>query len=58
MVHNGWIELADMLFPRKRTQSISVHSSQREIVRQTISELNIEPGLKIMNYVRACRLWG
>src|SRR5215467_7084440 len=58
VVLNGWVELADMIFPRKTTQSISVHSFQKEAVARTLSELNIKAGLKEMNYVRACRLWG
>jgi hypothetical protein len=58
VVQNGWVELADMLFPHKRTQSISVHSYQKEVVKQTINELRIHDGLKVMNYVQACRMWG
>jgi hypothetical protein len=58
VVLNGWVELADMIFPRKITQSISVHSFQKEVVARTLSELNVNNGLKEMNYVRACRLWG
>jgi len=54
--------LADMLFPRKRTQSISVHSYQSQVVKRTIEELKIMEGfmegLKALNYVQACRMWG
>jgi hypothetical protein len=58
LVKGGWVELADMLFPHKRTQSISVHSFQKEAVRRALEDLNIGDGLKIMNYVTACRTWG
>jgi len=58
VVADGWIELADMLFPRKRTQSISIHSYQKEVVRRTLEELKLRDGLRVMNYVRACRMWG
>jgi len=58
VVPSGWVELADMLFPRKRTQSISIHSYQSQVVKRTIEELKIREGLKAMNYVQACRMWG
>jgi hypothetical protein len=58
LVENGWVELADILFPRKRTQSISVHSYKKDVVERTLEDLNIGDELKIMNYVRACRMWG
>jgi hypothetical protein len=58
VVENGWVELADMIFPHKTTQSISVHSFHKDVVVRTLSELSITDGLKAMNYVRACRLWG
>jgi hypothetical protein len=58
VARSGWIELADMLFPHKRTQSISVHSYQKDVVVRTLKDLDIAKGLKIMNYVQACRMWG
>ena len=58
LVENGWVELADILFPRKRTQSISVHSYKKDVVEQTLEDLNVGNELRVMNYVRACRMWG
>jgi hypothetical protein len=58
VVLNGWVEVADMIFPRKTTQSVSIHSYQRRAVNETLEDLKIEDGLKVMNYVRACRMWG
>jgi len=58
IVDSGWIELADMLFPRKRTQSLSIHSFKKEVVKRTLDDLKLLRGLKVMNYVQACRMWG
>jgi len=57
-VEGGWIELADMLFPHKRTHSISVHSHERKVVEETLARLDVGNQLKVMNYVQACRMWG
>ncbi len=58
VVPNGWVELADILFPHKRTQSLSIHSTNKEVVKRTLEDLKVQRGLKVMNYVKACRLWG
>src|SRR5262249_19595037 len=42
VVQSGWVELADMLFPRKRTQSISIHSYQSQVVKRTLEDLKIQ----------------
>jgi hypothetical protein len=58
VVRNGWVELADMIFPRKTTQSISVHSFEKEVISRALEDLKVPNALKAMNYVQACRLWG
>jgi len=58
VVRGGWVELADMIFPRKTTQSISVHSLQKEVISRTLEDLKVPNALKAMNYVQACRFWG
>jgi len=58
VVLNGWVEVADMIFPRKTTQSISVHSFEKEAISRTIEDLKVPNALKVMNYVQACRRWG
>ncbi len=53
----GWIEIADITFPKKRAQSISLHAFKRRDVEKMLDE--IQPGgkLKVMNYLEACRKW-
>jgi len=57
VVPDGWVELADMIFPRKTTQSISVHSFEKEVISRTLEDLKVPNALKAINYVQACRLW-
>jgi len=54
----GWVEMAHVSFPRKRTQSLSIHSAERETVEKILDQLQPGAELKAMNYVEACRLWG
>src|SRR5215469_16805123 len=56
VVQSGWVELADILFPRKRTQSISIHSYQSQALKRILEDLEIGEKLKVMNYVQACRV--
>ncbi|HWP45457.1 MAG TPA: hypothetical protein VNO14_19615 [Blastocatellia bacterium] len=53
----GWVEIADVSFPRGRVQSLSVHSPEIESVRSILSLLQPGPELEAMNYVEACRRW-
>lgn len=53
----GWIEMADVFFPRDEVQTLSIQSPSLEAVQRILKEL--EPGgmLEVMNYVEACRRW-
>ncbi|HYL98164.1 MAG TPA: hypothetical protein VEZ90_04360 [Blastocatellia bacterium] len=62
LIEKGWVELADVEFPKRRIQTISVHSHDRAVVEETLSNLDctdsIAPNcLEAMNYVEACRRW-
>ncbi len=54
----GWVELADVIFPRFQTQTISIQSLQIEAVESMLDELEIDSQMEAMNYVEACRRWG
>jgi hypothetical protein len=54
----GWIELADVDFPHRRIQSVSVHSPSLEAVKRIVEELEPDSNLQVMNYLDACRRWG
>lgn len=54
----GWVELAHVSFPGKRTQSLSIHSSERAAVEEMLDLLQPGEELEAMNYVEACRRWG
>lgn len=58
IVDGGWVELADVGFPRVALQTISIHSFNRRVVEQTLEFLEPTAGLDVMNYVDACRRWG
>jgi hypothetical protein len=53
----GWVELADVRFPRARVESLSIHSPEIENVRGILSQLGPGPELEAMNYIEACRRW-
>lgn len=53
----GWIEIADITFPKKRTQSISLHAFTRSDVEKMLDVLEPGGNLKVMNYLEACRKW-
>lgn len=55
---NGWLELADVKFARRETQSVSVHSSDIEVVKEMLERLQPGNELEPMNYIEACRRWG
>ncbi len=55
---NGWVELADVEFPRARMQTLSIHSAEIEAVRQILDELKPCSEIEAMNYVQACRKYG
>lgn len=54
----GWIELADVDFPRQAVQTISIHSNDILLVEKMVEHLQPGPELEAMNYVQACRRWG
>ena len=53
----GWLELADVQFAKHHTQSISIHSPDKETVELMQKRLAPGKGWEIMNYVEACRRW-
>ncbi len=55
---DGWVELADVKFATRATQSISLHSPEIEIVREMLTRLQLGDELEPMNYIEACRRWG
>jgi hypothetical protein len=54
----GWLELADVKFATRDTQSLSVHSPDIEVVRRMVNQLRPGKELEPMNYIEACRRWG
>lgn len=54
----GWLELANVKFPVRRIQSISIHSREKSTVEEMILRLDLGRELEPMNYVEACRRWG
>ena len=58
LFENGWLELADVTFPKHENQSVSVHSSEIEVVREMVERLQPGDELEAMNYIEACRRWG
>lgn len=57
-LEGGWAELAAVEFRRARLQSLSVHSTELEVVEGVLDNLGPWDGLEPMNYVEACRRWG
>lgn len=55
---NGWLELADVKFASRATQTISINAFEIEIVKGMLERLNPDNDLEPMNYVEACRRWG
>ncbi|MEK6304494.1 MAG: hypothetical protein AABO41_27720 [Acidobacteriota bacterium] len=53
----GWIELAEVWFAKHHTNSISIHSPDREAVELMRQRLSLGEGWEVMNYVEACRRW-
>ena len=62
--NEGWVEIANVIFPLLTVQSISIQSFRFEALLRIRRELLIGPGsrnasnLTPMNYVEACRKWG
>jgi hypothetical protein len=54
---NGWVELADVAFPKHHTQSISLHAFERQGLEKLLAQLPVDDNLEVMNYLEACRRW-
>lgn len=54
----GWLEMADVEFARSRVQSVSIHSTDVEVVEGMLKRLGITDEMEPMNYIEACRRWG
>ena len=52
----GWIELASVKFPHGQEQTISVNAYNLSVVQMILQDIKPGPGLRVMNYVDACRL--
>jgi hypothetical protein len=57
-IDNGWLELAQVDFPGRRTESLSIHSAEVTVLERWLANLAPDKKLLRMNYVEACRLWG
>jgi hypothetical protein len=55
---HGWLELADVDFEQRSTQSVSVHSTELEVVKEMSKQIEAGENLEVMNYIEACRRWG
>ena len=55
---NGWLELAEVKFAHRETQSLSIHSPDLEVVEEMVELLQTREALEPMNYIEACRRWG
>ncbi|MEW6129156.1 MAG: hypothetical protein AB1757_19105 [Acidobacteriota bacterium] len=53
----GWIEIAEVTFPSRRIQSISLHAFDRKDINKMLKDLPVNKKLKVMNYLEACRKW-
>ena len=53
----GWVELAEVTFPRCHTESISIHSYDSSVVERILDRLQPGGDMEAMNYVQACRRW-
>ncbi|HXG94004.1 MAG TPA: hypothetical protein VNN73_16790 [Blastocatellia bacterium] len=53
----GWIEVADVIFPHHQVQTISIQSPDFEVVKGMLMKLRPSDELEAMNYVEACRRW-
>ncbi|HYP25720.1 MAG TPA: hypothetical protein VE262_03290 [Blastocatellia bacterium] len=53
----GWIELAEVDFPKRKVSSVSVHASSLEAVQRIVEQIDPGPKLKVMNYLEACKRW-
>jgi hypothetical protein len=54
---SGWVELAEITFPKHRTQSISLHAFERQGLETLLAQLPVDDDLEVMNYLEACRRW-
>lgn len=54
----GWLEMAEVWFVRNRVQSISIHSTDIDVVKEMLKLLDIGDEMEPMNYIQACRRWG
>jgi hypothetical protein len=54
---NGWVDLADVAFPKHNTQSISLHAFERQGLEKLLAQLPVDDDLEVMNYLEACRRW-
>lgn len=51
----GWIEIANVDFGSRQTQSLSLHSPDVAVVERMIERFHPDNSLTVMNYVEACR---
>jgi hypothetical protein len=51
----GWLEIANVDFGSRQTQSLSLHSPDVAVVERMVAQLHPDNSLTVMNYVEACR---
>jgi len=51
----GWLEIANVDFGSRQTQSLSLHSADVAVVERMVAQLHPDNSLTVMNYVEACR---
>ena len=56
-VDGGWLELTEVSFPSRTTNSLSIHSTDLRVVERTLDQIGSLENLEVMNYVEACRRW-
>ena len=53
----GWLEIANVDFGSRQTQSLSLHSPNVAVVERMVEQFHPDNSLTVMNYVEACRLY-
>ena len=51
----GWLEIANVDFGSRQTQSLSLHSPDVAVVERMIEQFHPDNSLTVINYVEACR---
>jgi hypothetical protein len=55
---DGWIELAELEFPRAAVRTLGIQSPRLDLTRALRDEVDPDRALEPLGYVAACRRWG